>query len=1119
MKKFLIYLAVIIVMVATGFAIFVLVRDDEYMSLSVSNPYINVGDEITFDFVHENSKAYTKVNIRSYNEAKLSYVSGNTFKAVSSGMATVIYETNNPKFGVLTCDVFIGDGSSSISPYYITNAEQLSMIGVVTGTDAEDGENIYKFEPDGYYSIQNDIDLSATTSTNDTGYWVPICNSSDVAFTGRIDGNGYKLTNMRINGDAYNSAMVAADPNANTVDFNNVGLIATIGQGGKVQDLIVEDVIIDGDYNNAGAIAGVNRGTVERVRVENLTVVGSETSSNNVGGIVGYNNSSRGMLVGDSGSDQYSGISARVDRCYVTVSQMGTQDQPLYGYIGGLVGRNNAGIVINSYVRTENKNRVDGYDVYVAKTSDTRFGGLVGYNMYLKKVEIGLNGQVTGTQQDTSGNTLYAGGNIKDCYVILTVESGNTSAHIGMIAGSSGLSGEYEVASVTRKYNKIFGNYYCVNPYTGYDSTYTAFGKENDNITIIPDSAILYKDGAVDTTNETQYEYLSSGLTKENMKKKASYVSCLGMDNEIITWKFNNVVWYIDGTGSKYDGFPFLNFQEQAVSDDFDIDSTIVGSLDDLTNIESDGHYIIDSEIVLDDTWQPIGTADEPFTGSITMEGDGAFVGKNGVKFTHSIVGYLGEGASLNNIVVKNYNIVSDANVLNENGNMLGILVESNNGVIAGAKIQDCSITLNVAEVTMNANAFACGAVAGLNEGTITGAVVSNTELSVLNSKTVTSVTPGEDGENVETTTEVADENSRTLALGGIAGINLSDINNSQFINKSNTGLSVGNVPQGAVDRLTSYVGGIAGDTSGTISNSYFASSIDIPYATDNKNAGGIAGLVQGSLQYNESTNSYYSKISNSGVFSANISGYTVGGLIGVINTSGTGTDKYIEVYNWTTNDQSSANYNMDVNYDVVKSYVEDSTIAGIKAGGLVGHAKQTGAFKWCYIDGGTIRGNESDTQTSVIGGFAGRVEPSSYDMNVSTQFKGTIFASCYCNVSFGEADTVYALVEGKNIMIMPTTVLTQWLFSKKESVLVVDCIYNGDNGGNIDSVNTGKAKTNLEGLTSNNGNIPSAFANKIIATDKSAPWLYVAGDRPRIAGLLYGSINNIDGAFVVEFK
>lgn len=1119
MKKFLIYLAVIIVMVATGFTIFVLVRDDEYMSLTVHNPYINVGDEVTFDFVHENAKSYTKVNIRSY-DGKLTPVAGkaNTFVAERTGMATVMYETNNPRFGVLTCDVFIGDGSSAISPYYITNAEQLSMIGVVTGTDTE-GENVYKFEPNAYYSIQNDIDLTQTTTTNDTGYWLPIGSGSDIEFTGRIDGNGYKLSNLRINGEAYNEAITTIDPDANPVDFTNVGLIATIGQGGKVQDVILENVTIDGDYAYAGSVAAINRGTVERVRVENFVLNGSTRSTNNVGGIVGYNNSSLGQEVGDVGGEQYSGTAARIDRCYVTVSSMGTIEEPLYGQIGGLAGRNNAGIVINSYVKTVNINRTQDYDVYIASNSDTKFGGLVGYNTYLKKVQFGDNGQVVGDLTDGTGQVQYAGGNIKDCYVLLTVQSGNTQAHIGMIAGVSSLSGKYNVTGdVTRRYNKIYGNYYCSNPYTEYDSTYTAFGKEI-NGTDIADSAITYKDGVIDTTNKTQYEYLSSALARENMRKKSSYISHIYLEDNIVTWKFENVVWYLDGTGQKNNGYPYLNFQEQAIADDFDNDGAIIGSQDDLTNIDKDGTYVIDSEIVLDETWQPIGTADEPFTGSITMTDNGWFVGKNGVVFTQSIVGYLGEGASLKNVKVKNYNIRSSAEVLDNNGNMLGVLVESNSGVIDGAEIVDCNITLNVAEVSMNSNSFSTGIVAGVNEGSILNTRVTDSNISVENKTQSTTVTQGPEGENVEVTTDVADTMTRSLALGGIAGTNLSNISGSIFANKVGTGLSVGNVPEGATDRLTVNAGGIAGDTSGTITYSYFASTIDLPYAKDNKNAGGIAGLVQGSLQYNESTGSYFAKIENCGVFSGNISAYTTGGLIGIINTTGTGTDKFIKVYDWVTNNQTSANYDMSVNYDVVKSYVEDSSIAGIKAGGLVGHAKQTGAFKWCYIDGGTIRGNEHVSANSVIGGFAGRVEPSSYDMKKSTEFRGTIFASSYCNVSFGTADTVYALVEGKNILIMPTTVLTQWLFSKKESALVVDCLYNADNGGSIDSENTGNAKTNNAGLTSQNGNIPSAFSNKIIATDKNAPWLYINGDRPRIAGMLYGKIENIEGQAVVVFE
>ncbi len=75
--------------------------------------------------------------------------------------------------------------------------------------------------------------------------------------------------------------------NINAVNMKNIGLFGTLN--GTVKDLAIEDVSItaSGDAGYAGAVAGTNNGTIENVTVSGVV---KPTYYNYVGGLVGWNN-------------------------------------------------------------------------------------------------------------------------------------------------------------------------------------------------------------------------------------------------------------------------------------------------------------------------------------------------------------------------------------------------------------------------------------------------------------------------------------------------------------------------------------------------------------------------------------------------------------------------------------------------------------------------------------------------------------------------------------------------------------------------------------------------------------------------------------------------------------
>ena len=231
-----------------------------------------------------------------------------------------------------------GDGSQG-DPYQITTAEQLQEIS----------NNL----TDNFILTQN-IDALGTSSWNSGAGFEPI--GADTPFTGNLDGQGYKITSLFINRSSN----------------SNVALFATIGEGGVVDSLGIDQGDITGASNTAG-LAGENYGTIT-----NSYYNGSVTGTSQVGGLVGQNGgditasystgsvtatgSDIGGLVGNhnlktikksystssvNGGDNAGGLvgfaNDNIENSFATGAVSGSSQ------VGGLVGNLDSGIITNSF--------------------------------------------------------------------------------------------------------------------------------------------------------------------------------------------------------------------------------------------------------------------------------------------------------------------------------------------------------------------------------------------------------------------------------------------------------------------------------------------------------------------------------------------------------------------------------------------------------------------------------------------------------------------------------------------------------------------------------------------------------------------------------------------------
>ena len=223
----------------------------------------------------------------------------------------------------------------------------------------------------GYYSLQNNIDLSETIYLD---AFIP------ENFYGHFDGNGFTISNLSIDGSDY------------------LGLFATFS--GSVSNLNIDNIniISSGDY--LGGLCGRNySGTISNCYATGSISGGSD--SDYLGGLCGFN---------DGGT---------ISNCYATGSVSG------YYYLGGLCGRNYSGTISNCYATGS----VSGGN------DSRYLGGLCGYNEHGTISNCYATGLVSGNGSLGGLCGRNYSGTISNCYATGSVLGGNDSRYLGGLCG------------------------------------------------------------------------------------------------------------------------------------------------------------------------------------------------------------------------------------------------------------------------------------------------------------------------------------------------------------------------------------------------------------------------------------------------------------------------------------------------------------------------------------------------------------------------------------------------------------------------------------------------------------------------------------------------------------
>ena len=282
------------------------------------------------------------------------------------------------------------------------------------------------------YELVQSLDFNADTSYHTTDNkaiwtaasgWPPIGSDAN-RFSSLFEGNGYPIANLFMN---------RAEP--------NLGLFSVLHGNGRIQDVGLLDVNVVGNENNIGGLVGINHGSIT-----NSYATGTVSGTGDVryiGGLLGVNrgritNSYATVVVagniileGDVGIGGLAGINFSViANSYATGTVEGTENEE---NIGGLVGYNNRGTIINSHATG-------------AVSGDIEAGGLAGTS---DEGTI-INSYATGTIEGAKASGGLVGSIVRST-IINSYATGSVTGNT-RLGGLVGIIHGIQVSHITNSY-------------------------------------------------------------------------------------------------------------------------------------------------------------------------------------------------------------------------------------------------------------------------------------------------------------------------------------------------------------------------------------------------------------------------------------------------------------------------------------------------------------------------------------------------------------------------------------------------------------------------------------------------------------------------------------------
>lgn len=747
-------------------------------------------------------------NQGAYNLNKFNY-NGQTF----------VNKLNNLNFYVN--NVSQKGDASNFTYIWVSTAEQLQGI--------QDYYNAHKNDSDGTgaltynYALKNDINASDLTDYEAIG------TGATDGFTGTFDGRGNRIIGL--------DATQTKNGNDNQV-LTNAGIFSTVGDGGTVKNLNVYSGTFTGS-STAGAIAGINNGTIENITAFGNTVTVT-SDSGNAGGIAGTN-------------------SGTVDDVESSGSVIGEGANAI---VGGLVGTNESGATVNnSYSKSA---------VTSTSGTDADLGGVVGVNEGTVSLVDSL-GVTNGTNSTNVGGVIGINSGTLNSAYNESIVNGNSNVG-GIIGKNDGGSNYIEKEDGTVTWSK--GTVENVVNATGVTGT-------GDYV------------GGLVGTNIGSVENGRNNGTITGNTNVGGLVGNNASENSVLTNLVNDSsasiigVKYVGGIAGSNAGTITTGNEETDETVNLINRGTITGqkyvggvagiNSGTITNANNDVELNVKNK---NQTAQYFGGIAGENTGTINNATNSADVNADGATYVGGIVGYNTKDGKLQGMGNSNEGRVEGASYV---GGVIGY-----NEADIGSDSEDIVEIKNSGTVV--ANDGGAGGIIGVNNGNVTNAnLISEGVVTGTDSTTGETGTGGIFGiNNGDITNSTLENTNGTITgvdnTGGLIGINngkiqYSSLKNTADITVKDDGSNIG----GLIGKNTGVIEGGRKDVNGTDAGYYkyqVYNNGTITVTGSGTNIGGLIGnnakeTINGVEQTGSLTAGY-----NTGAINAGSSS-NVGGIVG----------------------------------------------------------------------------------------------------------------------------------------------------------------------------------------------------------------------------------------------
>ena len=735
---------------------------------------------------------------------------------------------------------------------WIADGEQLKGIQNYANKDTNSKILSYNF------ALKNDINATDVSDYQAIG-------GSGTVFTGKFDGRGNRIIGLNVSSSNSNDNVGVFGVNAGTIKnlkvysstfkgYDNVGAIAGTNKGtidnvttlGNTVEALgsTDSVVLDGKHvGAAGGVVGTNNGTVNNATSRDSVIAGEDTPSTTIlttaGGIAGINT---GLV---SNSQSHSAVIAS-----------GSKDNTYSYSLGGIVGVNTASDKDKDGNIIKGLDNVNAYGVTGSSILVDNTGGIAGLN--------------SGTLNDAYNESIVKG-----------------SSNVGGIAGTN--SGEISLivngASVTAEGDYTGG---LVGSTTGKISD----GRNNGVIT-----GVNYVGGLVGSNGKDVQLTNLTNDSSANIIGEQYVGGIAGTNNGSISTTGTNLInrgsitgnQYIGGIAGENNG-TIANVKNDIVLNAIGSDAKYFGGV---TGVNTEKGTITDAT-----NRGNINASGATYVGGIAGENNGTLSGA-GNKGKVTGKDYVGGVAGLN---------TKDIIGKDNNNNIINIIGIKNEG-------------------TVIAEAGGAGGIFGKNKADIQYAELSNS--GTVTGTAGTTGTGGIFGENTgdidhsSLKNEVNGNVSGVNNVGGLIGINSGTIEGGRDEASHYYKYQIYNNGTITATGNGSNIGGLIGyNKNGSLTAGYNTGNIA---ASGSKNVGGIVGTNEGTVDQVFNTIMTADKQNETIV-----GGNNVGAIIGD-NTKGTLTNAYSttevndSVDNLVGTGNKNSNTEKDQNgADIWKTYTKD---------------------------------------------------------------------------------------------------------------------------------------------------------------------------------------------------